>query len=165
MAAPHFVESKPNTQKNFKTELALINPPVKKKSDSKKSVSADPTFDKKSSKLFFHEGWKQVQMGDLQPGGEVRVYFSLNRLAADGRALGQVESEVSFNGGPPQPLPVRYSGGPPTEVVLKIPEDAKKMELWFRGTELKHDTNDSASDTQAAIYDSRFGQNYTFELA
>ena len=120
--------------------------------------------------LRFLSGWVTAQTGELRRGGRLSVEYDPDRLpnlraTYNGMATWGISANLRFHpggqfvtggllqflhGDPPQPLeqprPMAYE--------LDVPSDATSVELWFKNSDR----------SGRAEYDSRFGENYWFEV-
>ena len=101
--------------------------------------------------IVFLNGWQEKQHGDLVPGGSFDLFYDSRRL----KEGVQVEAQMKFvDKVVGKTLDVSDESSFET-AVISIPEDAEKLEMWFYYEEpngTKH-------------WDSRFGQNYHFNLS
>ncbi|MBV9082514.1 MAG: hypothetical protein JOZ62_07565 [Acidobacteriaceae bacterium] len=127
--------------------------------------------DTSSAVIRFAKDWQEFLEGGIRPSGELRIDYDPERLTTchtnwHGADIWNIRAYVRFhpggqlfegsvlkelrNGGlvyahRPQPLPVT------------VPDDAVQVEIWF------HTWYQLSSFCEA--WDSRFGQNYWFEVA
>ncbi len=103
----------------------------------------------------FDRGWVHSVEGDLRRGDAVLLDYDFARLPnCRGERLGvpswRIEAHVRFH--PGGQYVYRELG--PDPATLTIPPDTSQIEMWFK--------NWDARFCQA--YDSRFGENYWFEV-
>jgi hypothetical protein len=134
----------------------------------KYDVIPEPT-----SVLRFDENWNEAQSAPLRAGESFEIGYDVDRLKnflGDGwYRMGPTFSayaEVSFDGGPAKQIPLtnwtydRGNNGSHTNYQLevrkprvKIPENARSMEVWFRGYVISRQQ-----------FDSNLGGNYKFDV-
>jgi hypothetical protein len=127
------------------------------------------------SRLQFLAGWQTVKHGSIRPGGQLIIDYDIGRLPNlrtefrdiifweidafvrfhPGGQLysGSVIEGIRADGGRG---PVRSHRPKPFEVV--VPRDAARVEVWFRSGREELGYSDDAA------WDSRFGQNYWFDV-
>lgn len=136
-------------------------------SNGRASNSWDPSYDaaiapKHASTLIFSEDWKTQLDRPVRAGDTLKIAYDQDRIASlfGGRTPTGVTACISFNGERPLELPLTLTpgeGGRPGTMAmpaLKVPVDATKMTVWFKGQ--------SGGDT---TWDSSFGRNFTFEVS
>src|SRR5215212_2526179 len=132
--------------------------------------ATEPRAETPSAVLRFLSGWVTKKSGELQRGRRLSVQYDPDRLPSlratyNGMATWGIDANARFHpggqfttggllqfihGDPPQPLeqprPLAYE--------LDIPQDATRLELWFKNS-------DRSGRTE---WDSRFGENYRFDV-
>lgn len=123
----------------------------------------------------FLRDWSDVQQRAIERGGRLRVDYDIQRLSPcfmpwRGAEFGDVIAQIRFH--PRQDLvtgsvaaPVHDRENPPWLVVghisapleVAVPGDATQAEIWFY--------NFSQTTSQCDAWDSRFGQNYWFDIS
>ncbi len=131
------------------------------------SVSAQP------ARIQFLLGWQIVQQGDIIRGGKVVIDYDPQRLASwriewRDAVIWNIDASALFHPGGQQHTesvlqPIRAHGdqGPvrdyrPKPVVLDVPDDATRLEVWF------HTWLDVSGYEES--WDSLYGQNYWFDV-
>ncbi len=122
---------------------------------------------------FFPDGGL-AQQGQIERGGGLRIEYAMNRLSRcfsqwRGAEFGDTVAYLRFH--PRGEIiqrsvvdPVRVPGNPPGAVIahssapwdLSVPDDATQAEMWFQ--------NFSQTSTRCDAWDSRFGDNYWFDV-
>jgi hypothetical protein len=102
--------------------------------------------------------------GTIQAGETLRVNYDADRLrkylgdqAARGSNTLGVDAYVSFDGKEPQSLPMaRFDSNgqlQTLELAVEVPDDAKTVQIWFRG-----------KGVYSEMFDSNFGANYSYTV-
>ncbi len=127
-----------------------------------------------AASIRFLRDWRITQEGDIRPGGKLIINYDIGRLP-DFRVQRReavvwlVEINVKFHPGGQlevgSPLePVRWQEhGPVIDYRLKpyellVPPDAALVEMWFY-------TSNRIVGGSSEAWDSRYGQNYWFDVA
>jgi hypothetical protein len=122
-----------------------------------------------SATLTFSSTWTTSQSGDLRGGKTFRVNYDIARLRKEVRRalnvpenVGPVDfyigAHISFDGATPVEVPVDFGGIAAFLPVVEIPADASGAEIWFRGW------GRFGSNNTAVVFDSRYGENYDFDV-
>ena len=110
----------------------------------------------KPAVLTFHAGWREELQGSITPGGKLRVEYATERLP-DFRATHRSKPTWDIVGtvlfSPGGQLETGSVVKKPLEVV--VPKNASKVTLWFQNTD----------GSGGAAWDSRYGDNYHFDIA
>lgn len=125
--------------------------------------------------LQFLEDWTHIQSGMIERGGQLKIDYGKRRLPRcftmwRGAELGDIVAYLRFyprgeitRGSVVAPIrdgenpPGMVIGHRPTLLELPIPSDATQVELWFH--------NFSQTSSRCDAWDSRFGENYWFEIS
>src|SRR5262245_34561385 len=118
--------------------------------------------------------WRQEQHGTIERGGRLKVDYDKGRLSHcftswRGAEIGDIVAYLRFH--PRGEIvsssvvaPVRDRENPPGVVIghapvpfeVPVPSDATQAELWFH--------NFSQTSSRCDAWDSRFGENYWFDI-
>jgi hypothetical protein len=144
-----------------------------------RNVHPDKGHEPSRAVLRFLTGWRAVQEGVIQPGGTLVVDYDPERLSTCRRRFreldiwnvtaylrfhpsGQLHHESVLEairagtvGGPTGPV-VNHR---PRLIEITVPMDAIRVELWF------HTFSEWPTGGSCSAWDSRFGQNYWFDVA
>src|SRR5919107_5149973 len=108
--------------------------------------------------LAFLDGWRELQHGDITAGGSLVVRYEPTRFSpVDGRAREIVGYARFLPGGQIRHATLRGRRAPraaPFAAEIAVPPETKQVELWFQCTD----------ETGETIWDSRFGENYRFDV-
>jgi len=127
-----------------------------------------------NASIRFLSDWRQEKQGGIERGGRLRIDYDKGRSPRcftnwRGAEFGEIVASVRFhprgeiiNGS--VLAPVRSSENPPGVVIghvpapfeLPVPDDATQAEIWFH--------NFYQTSSRCDAWDSRFGQNYWFEV-
>jgi Family of unknown function (DUF6209) len=122
----------------------------------------------------FQADWRQEQHGDIERGGRLKIDYDKGRSPRcftiwRGAEFGDIVASIRFH--PRREIvsgsvvaPVRDRENPPGMVIgqvpvpfeLPVPSDATQAEIWFH--------NFYQTSSQGDPWDSRFGENYWFEV-
>ena len=100
--------------------------------------------------------WQHEQDGDLRPGGTLRVEYDVGRLNCCrseryGQAAWSIAAYVRFH--PDEKVQSAAVSTGPAE--FTIPANTTRVEMWFHNTD----------QTGCTAWDSRYGLNYSFDVA
>jgi hypothetical protein len=120
--------------------------------------------------LSFLPKWEQQQDGDIKAGDEIVIEYSRERIYEWPRHPPwnwEHWAHICFHpGGKYEVRSFKYHPEPSPNIVYRpvyimVPAEANRLELWF-----EHRLHYYAEQTwkQNIIWDSRFGQNYWFEV-
>ncbi len=135
------------------------------------SASAEDTQPQEAT-LRFLADWQEVQEGEIRPGGRLIIYYDSSRLPQcsiswRGARVRELEVNLRFHPGGqslkastlrpisagPNGFTIGYEDQP---VEIRVPPDAERVELWFH--------NFYQVSSRCDAWDSRFGQNYWYEV-
>lgn len=108
--------------------------------------------------VHFSSDWSQRQGGDIRAGEPLRIEYDPDRLPhcrsyRYGQPSWSIAAYLCFHPGGQEQSGHVAPVSEPWEVT--VPNDAKKIELWFNNTD----------QTGCTAWDSRYGQNYWLEVA
>lgn len=122
----------------------------------------------------FDDLWGDAVSGPIKAGETLRIAYDVDRVKQflwgvnhHGVPTWSVSAFVSFDGKPATELPIAVpqrgqfgstSDMIPVEVAIEVPADAKKVDLWFRGSSY------GGSQFGGPAWDSNFGSNYSFPV-
>ncbi|HZI15938.1 MAG TPA: DUF6209 family protein [Myxococcus sp.] len=134
--------------------------------DGKVSNHWDPSSDaaiasREGATVAFTDDWKVQTEGAVRAGDRLTLAYDRDRVSAmfGGKVPSDVVACVSFDGEPPLEVPLTVkpdgAGGQGTMFMpsLRVPFEATKVSIWFKGQ----------ADGQTA-WDSAFGKNYSFNV-
>jgi Family of unknown function (DUF6209) len=122
----------------------------------------------------FLPGWRQVQSGMIERGGRLKIEYDMQRLPHcftkwRGAEFGDITAYIRFyprgeivSGSVVGPVhdrenpPWMVIGHVPMPLEVAVPSDATQAEIWFH--------NFSQTTSRCDEWDSRFGDNYWFEI-
>ena len=105
--------------------------------------------------LRFSKDWSQQQLDDIRAGEQLEIEYDPERLPAcrasyRGQPAWNIAAYVRFHPGGEE-----KSGSVSTKPLrLDVPSGATSVELWFQNSD----------NTGCVAWDSRFGQNYRFDV-
>jgi len=117
-----------------------------------------------SATLTFSSDWRLDQTGEIKIGGTLIIYYSERRLddwLQDWRHWWMESFKACVRFHPGEQFyelelftpPVIYHPPRLVPCEVRIPDDASWVEIWFQNSARDH-----------MVYDSRFGQNYCFDV-
>jgi hypothetical protein len=134
--------------------------------DGRVSNHWDPSSDaaiasREGATVAFTDDWKVHTEGTVRAGDRLTLAYDRDRLSAmfGGKVPSDAVACVSFDGEPPLEVPLTVKpdqAGQPGAMYmpsLRVPYEATKVSIWFKGQ----------ADGQTA-WDSAFGKNYTFNV-
>ena len=110
------------------------------------------------AKVRFLSDWSQWQDGDIRAGEKLHIHYDPERLPLCrsyryGQPSWSIDAYLRFHPGGQEQSGRVAPVFQPWEVA--VPNDAKKIEIWFNNTD----------QTGCTAWDSRYGQNYWLEVA
>ena len=105
----------------------------------------------------FLSNWSQHQIGNIQAGELLQIEYDPQRLprcrsSRYGQPAWSIAAYLRFHPGGQEQSGLVVPGSQPWEIT--VPNDAKKIEMWF----------DNTDESGCITWDSRYGQNYWFEV-
>ena len=146
-------------------------------SDTLSNVGPDNEHEPSRGVLRFFTGWRAVQEGAIRPGGALVVDYDPDRLSVCRRRFRELDiwnvtAYIRFHPGGQlheQSVLEAIRAGPggsgpvvnhrPRLIEIAVPMDATRVELWF------HTFSEWPTGGLCSEWDSRFGQNYWFDVA
>lgn len=111
---------------------------------------------KNGATLHFGEDWKQTIEGEIQAGGRLQVAYDRDRLAAifGGHVPEEIVACYRFDREVVE-VPVKAGAGGDRVFMpaVRVPFEARKAEVWFRGR-----------DGDRIEHDSNFGKNFVYDV-
>jgi hypothetical protein len=140
--------------------------------ENRESNPIENTEEGPQARLEFKVGWREVQRGEIRPGGRLIIDYDPERLTQCRRRVREVldwhiTAHVRY-----LPHGQHYTGGvlrekrpaphgpvtgvEPVPFIVLVPQNAECVEVWFEST--------SSIRGFCQAFDSRFGQNYRFAV-